>query len=333
MVLYPMVATVDVAGPLDAFALANFLSCKPLYAPTTVSADGGAVPVAGDFLRLQPTCGWADLPERIDTVLVAGGPGSSGAAGDSDLLAWLIKVEPRCTRMGAICTGSTVLSATGLMKERVVATHWHEARRLKQEGDEIRSDIDADATFINSGKFWTSAGMLAGIDMALAMIESDQGRQLTLEIARFLVMPQRRNGGQSQFSAHLAAEFSDDARVRRVQRHVLENPEKSLSLSLLTRLAGMSERSLRRRFKDITGSTIFRYIEDVRLAHARDLLERTEQSIEAVARTSGFGTATTLRRTFNRRLGVTPSAYRNEPDQNLSSTSRRGEISQDVLGS
>lgn len=187
--------------------------------------------------------------------------------------------------------------------------------RLEHETREARAEVDADAIFINSGKFWTSAGMLAGIDMALAMIETDHGRQLALQIARFLVLPQRRSGGQSQFSAHLSAKFSDDARVRHVQRHILENPQRPLSISLLKRMAGMSERSLRRHFKERTGRNVFRYVEDVRLALACDLLERTQHPVDTVATRSGFGTATTLRRVFARRLGVTPSVYRDAPDR------------------
>lgn len=309
MLLYPGVASVDVCGPLEVFGLANFLTGLRLYHPITASIAGAPVPVAGGFMEIRPSCGCKDLPERIDLLLVAGGPGCFSAAEDPELASWLRRLEPRCARMGSVCTGSTVLSASGVMAGRRIATHWLEAMRLRS-GESRGLEVDPDAIFVESGKFWTSAGMLAGVDLALALVEADHGRQLALDIARFMVLVLRRQGGQSQFSAHLMAEATEDPRIRRVQLHIWRNPIGDLSLEALARRAAMSERSLVRQFKDVTGKTISRYVEDVRLSLACRLLETSEQTVQAVASKSGFGTTTTMRRAFGRRLGASPSQYK-----------------------
>ncbi|MCY0092712.1 GlxA family transcriptional regulator [Hoeflea ulvae] len=309
MLIYPQVASSDVCGPLEPFGLANFLTGRRLYDPVTASVDGASVPVAGGFLKLDPTCGCTDLPGRMDLLLIAGGPGCFAAAQDETLLSWVRKLEPRCVNMGSVCTGSAVLLASGVAEGHRIATHWLEAMRMDADPD-VPTEVDRDAIFVQSGKFWTSAGMLAGIDMALALIEKDHGRQLALDIARFMVMVLRRQSGQSQFSSQLMAEATEDPRIRRVQLHIWENPAADLSLDVLAAQAAMSKRSLGRRFTEITRNTISHYIEDVRLSMARRLLEGSDQSIQAVAINAGFGTTATLRRVFARRLGVSPGTYR-----------------------
>nr|WP_246389847.1 helix-turn-helix domain-containing protein [Halomonas cerina] len=309
MLIYPQVASVDVCGPLEPFGLANFLTGRRLYHPITASVDGAAVHVAGSFLKIEPTCCCNDLPDWIDLLLVAGGPGCFAAAEDKSIKSWIRRLEPRCARIGSVCTGSTVLLASGITNGHKIATHWLEAMRLKTD-ESFSPQIEPDAIFINSGKFWTSAGMLAGIDLALSVIETDHGRQLALDIARFMVMVMRRQSGQSQFSSQLMADATEDPRIRRVQLYIWENPHANLSLARLAKRAAMSERSLGRRFKEVTNITISRYIEDVRLSLARRLLETSEQSIQAVADNAGFGTTATLRRVFQRRLCVSPSIYK-----------------------
>lgn len=309
MLIYPQVASVDVCGPLEPFGLANFLTGRRLYDPFTVSVDGAPVPVAGGFLKLEPSCSCKDLPDRLDVLLVAGGPGCFAAAENTELTSWIRKLEPRCTRIGSVCTGSTVLLASGIADGQRIATHWLEAARLNSNGS-CSALVESDAIFVNSGKFWTSAGMLAGIDLSLALIEADHGRKLALDIARFMVLVLRRQSGQSQYSPQLTADATEDPRIRRVQLYIWDNPTASMSLSELAKLAAMSERSLSRRFKEVTRTSIFSYIEDVRLGLARRLLETSNQSITSVAANSGFGTAATLRRVFERRLGVSPRIYK-----------------------
>ena len=309
MFLYPHVASSDVCGPLEPFGLANFLTGQRLYEPITVSTDGAAVPVAGGFVKLEPTCSCADLPGRIDLFLIAGGPGCFAAAQSETVLSWIRELEPRCVEMGSVCTGSTVLLASGVAEGHRIATHWLEAMRLSADPG-VRSEVDRDAIFVNSGKFWTSAGMLAGIDLALALIEKHHGRQLVLDIARFMVMVLRRQSGQSQFSSQLKAEATEDPRIRRVQLHIWENPDADLSLDALSAHAAMSKRSLGRRFVEVTGKTISSYIEDVRLGMARRLLENSDLSMQTIAASSGFGTTVSLRRAFARRIGTSPSQYR-----------------------
>lgn len=309
MLIYDQVASVDVSGPLEAFGIANFLTGRSLYRPITVSVDGRPVDVAGSFMRIAPTCGCADLPADLDLLLVAGGPGCFAAAENDEITGWIRRLEPRCERMGSVCTGSTVLLASGVTDGHRIATHWLEAMRLGAD-ETVAEQVDSDAIFVNSGKFWTSAGMLAGVDLALALIEKDHGRQLALDVARFMVLVLRRQSGQTQFSTHLMADATEDSRIRRVQLHIWENPNEDYSIGKLARYAAMSERSLERRFKEVTDTTIFRYIEDVRLSLARRLLETSTLPVQAVASRSGFGTAKTLRRAFARRLGVSPSDYR-----------------------
>ncbi|MEI4262447.1 GlxA family transcriptional regulator [Roseovarius sp. D0-M9] len=309
MLIYPQVASVDVCGPLEPFGLANFLTGRRLYDPFTVSVDGAPVPVAGGFVRLEPSCSCNDLPDRLDVLLVAGGPGCFAAAEDAVLTTWIRNLEPRCTRIGSVCTGSTVLLASGIANGQRIATHWLEALRLTSNGSG-GALVESDAIFVNSGKFWTSAGMLAGIDLALALIEADHGRHLALDIARFMVLVLRRQSGQSQYSPQLMADATEDPKIRRVQLYIWENPTARMSLPELAKLAAMSERSLSRRFKDVTRTSISSYIEDVRLGLARRLLETSNQSIQSVAMNSGFGTAATLRRVFGRRLGVSPGVYK-----------------------
>ncbi|HAR53581.1 GlxA family transcriptional regulator [Roseovarius nubinhibens] len=308
MLVYPGVSSVDASGPLEPFGLANFLTGRQLYKPVTVSVDGAPVSVAGGFLNIVPSCACEDLPARIDLMLVAGGPGCFAAAEDETLLSWLRRLEPRCARLGSVCTGSTILVASGIADGHRVATHWLEAIRLKQCQSAV--EIEEDAIFVNSGKLWTSAGMLAGIDLTLALIEKDHGRQLALDIARFMVLVLRRISGQTQFSPQLMAEATEDPRIRRVQLFVWENPTADLSVANLAKKAAMSERSLVRLFKKVTNTTLSQYIEDVRLTSARQLLETSQQSVQSVAVNAGFGTAATLRRVFTRRLGVCPSSYR-----------------------
>ncbi|MCA1770065.1 MAG: GlxA family transcriptional regulator [Chromatocurvus sp.] len=309
MLIYPQVASVDVCGPLEPFGLANFLTGRRLYDLITTSVDGTTVPVAGNFLKIAPTCCCADLPDRIELLLIAGGPGCFATAEDKSITSWIRRLEPRCARIGSVCTGSTVLLASGITNGHKIATHWLEAMRLKTDAS-FMAQVEPDAIFINSGKFWTSAGMLAGIDLALAIVEADHGRELALDIARFMVLVMRRRGGQSQFSSQLMADATEDPRIRRVQLYIWENPQSDLSLARLAKRAAMSERSLGRRFKEVTNITISRYIEDVRLSLARRLLETSEQSIQTVADNAGFGTTTTLRRVFGRRLGVSPRVYK-----------------------
>lgn len=309
MLIYPQVASSDVCGPLEPFGLANFLTGRRLYDPITVSTDGAPVSIAGGFLKLEPSCSCAGLPSRIDLFLIAGGPGSFAAAQDQTLLAWIRKLEPHCVNMGSVCTGSTVLLASGVAEGHRIATHWLEALRLEADPD-ATTEVDPDAIFVQSGKFWTSAGMLTGIDLALALIEKDHGRQLALDIARFMVMVLRRQSGQSQFSSQLMAEATEDPRIRKVQLHIWENPTADLSLEALAGQAAMSKRTLGRRFAEVTNNTISRYIEDVRLNMARRLLEGSGQSIQTIATNAGFGTTTTMRRVFARRLGVSPGNYR-----------------------
>lgn len=308
MLIYPRVCAVDVSGPLEAFGVANFLTGKRLYRPVTVSVDGASVPVAGGFMEMAPTCSCADLPELIDMLIVAGGPGCYVAAEDETLLSWIRQLEPRCTRLGSVCTGAGVLVASGVADGERVATHWLHAMRMKGQG--ARVEVEADAIYVNSGRFWTSGGMLAGIDLALALIEQDHGRQLALDVARFMVLVLRRSSGQSQFSSQLMADATEDPRIRKVQRYIWENPQANLSVPELAKWGALSERSLARRFKEVTDTTLSRYIEDVRLATARQLLERSQQTLDSIAGLAGFGTAANMRRVFMRRLGVSPSTYR-----------------------
>jgi transcriptional regulator GlxA family with amidase domain len=308
MLIYPGVAPLDVAGPLQVFGVSNFLRQQKLYEVTTVAPTAAPVPTPVGFAFL-PACAMADLPLPVDTLLVSGG-GAPDSGTDPAILDWLRLAAPQARRFGSICTGAFSIGAAGLIAGKRVTTHWAFGDELARRHPAARVEIDP--IFIRDGNLYSSAGISAGIDLALALVEEDHGREFALKVARYLVLFLKRSGGQAQFSTELRAQFSSIPAIQRVQHWCHENLSDDLQVSALARRAAMSERSFVRAFRDDTGQTPGDFVVSVRVEAARHLLADSDLSFKAVAQRCGFGSAAAMRRGFMRRLGVSPAEYRDK---------------------
>jgi transcriptional regulator GlxA family with amidase domain len=245
----------------------------------------------------------------VDTLLVAGGPGFEAAAQDRELLAWIAEVAPECRRVGSVCTGAFVLAETGLLDGRRAVTHWASCRLLQDRYPRV--GVEDDPVFVRDGRIVTSAGVTAGIDLALALVEEDLGPDVALAVAQALVVFVQRPGGQSQFSAQLMAPPAEGSGwLKDLLVWVVDNPGAELTVAALARRAGVSSRHFARLFREETGTTPARYVETVRVEAARRRLERSDEPIGRVAREVGFGTVETMDRAFRRQLKTSPSDYR-----------------------
>jgi transcriptional regulator GlxA family with amidase domain len=296
----------DATGPHEVFSGVNALVDQPAYDVRIVSERGGAVASESGLALL--TDPWSALPRAVHTLIVPGGPATRTMTAESAEVRWLASVAPRAERLATVCSGTFVAACAGLLDGHRVTTHWRFAERLQRIYPALT--VDADPIYINEGHLWTSAGVTAGIDLALAMVEADHGCDIAQAVARDLVMFLRRPGGQSQFAAPMWTERATDAPVRAVQLHVDANPGDDLGLAALAARAAMSERHFARLFTRQVGVTPARYVERVRIEAARRRLERDDTTTSVVAKECGFGSAETLRRAFHRHLGVSPDDYR-----------------------
>lgn len=253
-------------------------------------------------------CGSGCGDGNFDTLLVAGSPHIHSLDGETAMLDWLRGQAGRVRRLGSICSGAFLLARAGLLDGKHVTTHWNSSALLARSHPLVH--VEADQIYVRDGALYTSAGVSAGMDLALALVEEDFGREVALKTARELVMFLKRPGGQSQFSAHLAAQASERDGIREVQRWVLESLAEALSVDDMAARAGMSTRNFSRLFKQDTGMTPADFVENARIDAARRLLEDTMNPLKRVAAWSGFGNPNGLRRAFQRRLGVTPGDYR-----------------------
>jgi transcriptional regulator GlxA family with amidase domain len=309
MVAFDAVQLLDVTGPLQVFATANETVARAggehPYAIRIVARQAPHVTAsAGIVLATQPLS-----PPRtpVDTLIVAGGPGVKAAAADSELVAWVTARAAAARRTASVCTGAYLLAATGLLDGRRAATHWSVCDDLARCFPAVR--VEPDPIFVRDGPVWTSAGVTAGIDLALALLEEDLGRDLALAVARYLVVFLKRPGGQAQFSAALSLQAAE-APFGKLHAWIDANLARDLSLPTLAVQAGMSERSFSRRYLEATGLTPARSVERLRVEAARRLLADTRTPIKRVARQCGFGTEETMRRSFLRLLSTSPQDYR-----------------------
>jgi transcriptional regulator GlxA family with amidase domain len=307
MLVYPKVLTMDVFGPLEAFSMANFAAGQPLYRLAIASMDGAPVDTSLG-LQVTPSVAAPRIAEPIDTLLVAGGHGQAEARTDAALLAWLRIQGRKARRCGSICTGAFVLAAAGLLDGKRATTHWALGDELGRRHPKVT--VDLDRIFVREGGTYTSAGVSAGIDLALALIEEDHGRKLALQAARWLVVYLQREGGQAQFSSRLQAQFTDSGPIRRAQDWAMDHLAADLSVPALAAQAGMSERSFRRAFAAETGEGPRDFVERVRVDAARQMLTEAALPLQTVARRCGLETMDTMRRAFVRHLGITPQQYR-----------------------
>ena len=306
------VQSLDITGPLEVFAGAHTLiealgRDDPGYEISILSRDG--VPLhTSSGLQIIPHGSFSETPRPLDTLIVAGGYGSYAASKDPATLEWIASASKRARRTASVCTGAFLLAAAGLLDGRCATTHWSAAKELAKRYPRVQ--VDPEPIFLRDGPIWTSAGVTAGMDLALALVEEDLDRDAALAIARQLVLFLRRPGNQSQFSATLATQEPQHEPLREVRRHILENLAADLSVEALARRAHMSPRHFARMFRAETGVTPARHVESVRLEAARRALEDSGQPIADVALKCGFGTPETMRRCFLRALGVGPTEYR-----------------------
>lgn len=306
---YPSVKLLDVTGPVQVFATANSLmkqGGKPEPYVIRVVADGGRQVEASGGLALAvhplPSTG-----AELDTLVVAGGEGVGDAAANAKLLVWLRQRSGKARRTASVCTGAFLLAESGLLDGRRAVTHWAFCDDLARRFPFIQ--VEPDPIFIRDGSIWTSAGITAGIDLALALVEEDLGRSVALAIARYLVVFLKRPGGQAQFSEFLSLQSNENKFGPLhdwVSRHLAED----LSLGVLAERAGMSERSFSRHYAEETGRTPARAVERLRVEGAKHLLSETRLPVKRISQRCGFGSEETMRRSFLRLLTITPQDYR-----------------------
>jgi len=312
MLVYDAAQVLDIAGPVQILSAAlDPVTGAPAYEIELVAEEPGSVSTTSG-LAFRVDRSMADVAPSglatLDTFMVTGGYGSRMAIGNERLLAFVRRASRASRRTVSICTGSVILAAAGLLDGHRATTHWAYAPTMRKRFPAVT--VEEDAIYVRDGKFWTSAGVTAGMDLALALVEEDIGRETALLLARHHVMYLMRPGGQSQFSAQLAAQRIADTRLARVCAFVIENPCADLSVPALASRAAMSERSFARRFAAETGITPAQFVERARLDEACRRLAGSDMPLDAVAADAGFGAAERMRRAFIRHLGVTPGRYR-----------------------
>lgn len=305
VLLYDGVQMLDVTGPVDAFASANALGAA--YRITHASLTGDDV-TASSGARHGADVSVDDLPAHIGTVLVPGSPNWQASITDTALVDAVRTLSQRSQRTVSICAGAFPLAATGLLDGRRAATHWKLARQLAARYRKVT--VDSASLFVTDGKYVTSAGVTAGIDLVLSLIEHDHGPVLAREVARDLVVFMARPGDQSQFSVRLDARPTTHSAVRTVMDAITENPSRNHTLAGLAAGVGVSPRHLSRLFLAETGHTAAHFVDRTRLEAACAMLTGGAATLDQVAEQTGVGSSESLRRLFHRELGITPSAYR-----------------------
>jgi len=307
-VIFDGLQPLDLAGPHEVFSIAGALSPDGAYRCQVAAPAAGPVRAASG-LRVHADHAVSELdPAGIDTVMAVGGRGVDAACHDRALVEWLAQAGRTARRVTSVCTGVFLLAAAGLVGGRRVTCHWSRAAELAAEHPEVT--VDADPIFIRDGRVWTSAGVTAGMDLALTLVEDDLGAVVAQQVARDLVLYLRRPGSQSQFSVPLWSAQPASDPIRAAVSAVHADPGARLGITDLAGHAGLSPRHLQRRFAVEMGTPPASYVEQVRVESARRALTEGNDPVDAIARRCGFGTAETLRRVFQRRLGVAPSEYR-----------------------
>lgn len=309
---YPDVQALDLSGPLELFARATRLlrdegRTHPGYSLAVVGTQAGPITSSSGF-RFLPDATFRSLRGGVDTLLVLGGRGIDGLLENRAILDWLRRMSGRVRRLASVCTGAFLLAEAGLLDGRTATTHWSRAAELARRYPRIR--VEQDRIWVRDGSVYTSAGVSAGMDLALALIEEDLGAEVALAVARAMVMYMRRPGDQSQYSAPLRLQAAETPSVRELVTWAAEHPAGDLSVPALARRVGKSPRHLTRVFRKELGVSPAEAIEQLRLEAARRALQQSPAGLKEVAARCGFGSAEVLRRAFLRSLHVTPSAYR-----------------------
>jgi transcriptional regulator GlxA family with amidase domain len=304
----PGVQLLDVSGPLDVFAEANVQAASDAYRLRIIASAPGEI-VSSSGTRLVPDRVIGDpTSEPIDTLLVAGCPNAAETSPTPAIISWLRTIAPLTRRYGSVCTGAFVLAEAGLLNGKHVTTHWAVANRLAEKYPSIT--VDEDAIHVRDGKLRTAAGVTAGLDLALALVEEDLGRDIAMKVAGQLVMFFKRPGGQMQFSRKGESLPAGRSVLQETQRFIAANPSLDHSITNLAARARLSPRHFARLFRSEVGVTPAAWVEAARVSTARRLLESGHDAPKQVAMQCGFANADTLRRAFVRHVGVTPAEYR-----------------------
>ncbi|MET0313303.1 MAG: GlxA family transcriptional regulator [Hansschlegelia sp.] len=304
----PGVQLLDVSGPLDVFAEANVQSGETRYELVVIAAGPNPIRSSSGVRLMPDRVIGEDAEGEIDTLLIAGSPNAVDQPADGNVLDWLRRRAPAARRFGSVCSGAFFLAAAGLLDGRRVTTHWAVAKELARRYPTVR--VDEDAIHVSDGPLRTAAGVTAGLDLALALVEEDLGHGIAMKVAAQLVMFFRRPGGQMQFSRKGEAAPAGRAALQELQRWVAANPALDHSVASLAKRMDLSPRHFARLFRSEVGITPATWVEEVRVNAARGLLELGQAAPKQVAAHCGFADADTLRRAFARHVGVTPAEYR-----------------------
>ncbi|PWC57900.1 AraC family transcriptional regulator [Azospirillum sp. TSH7] len=308
IVIHEGVQALDVAGPVDVFAEANtYVPAEDRYETVLIAADRRPLR-ASNRMQMIADVSFEDASGDFGILLVAGGPHLPDAGPDTRLTDWLRSAPERAEVYGSICTGAFALGGAGLLDGHTVTTHWQNAQALAARFPDAK--VEPDRIYVRDGRLVTSAGVTAGIDLALGLVAQRHGAGVALTVAKRLVVVAQRQGGQSQFSPYLIVPADPASVSARIRDHVMANLEKPHTLRSLADKVGMSSRNLARHFVQETGITPHDFVQGARIDAARMLLEATERPLKTVAHDCGFGTTDRMRIVFSEKLGVSPAQYR-----------------------
>ncbi len=306
----PGVQLLDVAGPLDVLAEANRQAGQPYYRPMVIGLTAAPIRSSSGIQLLPDATIQRELEQPLHTLLVAGAPHIAEFHPSRALLQWLIEHARQARRFGSICSGVFVLAGAGLLKRRRVTTHWSVVQALRERYPDVL--VEEDALHVADGKLRTAAGVTAGLDLALSLVEEDLGRPLAMKVASELVMYFRRPGGQTPFSRQGEAAVAGRASLQELQRWVAAHPAEAHSIERLAERMQLSPRHFARLFRSEVGTTPAAWVESVRVGAARQWLERGTYAPKQVAALCGFSDVNHLRRAFVQHVGLTPADYRKQ---------------------
>jgi transcriptional regulator GlxA family with amidase domain len=310
----PGVEILDLVGPLQVFARASAMNARensgspPIYSVEVATVSSSRSLIANCGVRITADRTFREVRGQIDTLLVAGGDAIEQNEINPAAVRWLKRISPRIRRIGSVCTGAMLLARAGLLDGRRATTHWNWCQTLIKRAPRAR--VDADPIFVRDENIYTSAGVTAGMDLALALVEEDHGSRLALQVARNLVLYLRRPGGQSQFSAALSLQLTDRKPLLELEAWVLDNLHEPLTVPLLAERAAMSPRNFARVFTKEMKTTPAKFVERLRVEAARRRLEESHNSMEMIADECGFGNVNSMRNVFQRTLKIAPGQYR-----------------------
>lgn len=314
MLTYPEALGLDTIAPLEVFGIANQqliddgLRTHPAYQLCVLAPEAGAVRLSSG-LQVVADYAYHQAPDKIHTLFVSGGIGNciDAIRADQGLISWLGRQADKVQRLASVCSGALILAESGALNQLPATTHWDDIAELKEKYPSV--EVVDDAIYVHQGRVWTSAGVTAGMDLALAMVGKDFGRGLALKVAKRMVLFMHRSGGQKQFSQFLDDQVRSD-RFAELIEWLSDHHHQKITVTMMAGRVNMSERNFTRRFNRELGVTPSRFLENLRIEAAKGLLEHTARPVEQIARLCGFAGEEGMRRTFQRRLGVKPGEYR-----------------------